>query len=304
MKSCHLICTLLVLIPIALIIIIPDYRETIRVILTSLSHGSKDRIESEAKYISNERKTKPLVGKNCLVTGTSRGLGKSIAPELMSLGCQVYCAQREIDGMNTINEISEVARTLSSDGILSGSAELIELDLNDLEKVKKTVGKLISKNVIFDVVVLNAAVVTADNQYTKQGFEKMFGVYFVGHFLLLEELLQHNLIRNGTNDFSSRIIWISSESHRPARAIDISKFPNDTIEISYFTALDQYGYAKSVALMVAFEMGHSLVKRHISSLCYDPGPVATESKLKKKNKKSWFLCIFFFFIFYVLFLFL
>ena len=107
-----------------------------------------------------------MEGKNCLVTGSSRGLGKATVRELMGLGCYVFMAQR---GKEEEKEVAKVREEAGG----RGGGRVVSLDLGDLDSVEGCVGEvkreLEEKGELLDVVILNAAIVPAVTALTKQG---------------------------------------------------------------------------------------------------------------------------------------
>lgn len=120
-----------------------------------------------------------LKGKVVFITGSSDGIGKETTKILAKMGAHVIMACRnETKTMNVIKGIQEEIRY----GIL----EFIPLDLSDLDSVFRASEIFKKKNLPLNILINNAALQSnvEDGLTTKQGYEMMFGVNYLGHFLL------------------------------------------------------------------------------------------------------------------------
>jgi 3-oxoacyl-[acyl-carrier protein] reductase len=90
---------------------------------------------------------KPLQGKTAIVTGASRGIGKSIALRLAHDGANVVLAARDADAL------AEVASEIHKTG---AAAETIALDLRTLDSGTQLADFAIAKFGRIDIVVNNA----------------------------------------------------------------------------------------------------------------------------------------------------
>ncbi|TVR31058.1 MAG: 3-oxoacyl-[acyl-carrier-protein] reductase [Balneolaceae bacterium] len=95
-----------------------------------------------------------LKGKNCLVTGGSRGIGKSIALTLSKLGANVAITySRSADAAN------EVVKDMEGNGV-KGMA--LQADATDFSKAEEVVSTVVEKWGSLEVLVNNAGI-TQDN---------------------------------------------------------------------------------------------------------------------------------------------
>jgi NAD(P)-dependent dehydrogenase (short-subunit alcohol dehydrogenase family) len=198
-------------------------------------------------------------GKTCLVTGANAGLGKAIATEIARRGGRVIMAGHTLD---------ESAR----DDICgrSGNSEvsLEYLDLADLASVLDFVDR--QRGQRFDISVLNAGVVPRNARRTIDGLEEGFQVNFLATFLLVGELLSAGVIPKKEH---ARVVFVSSESHRSADAIDWQTF-GEFRDFGVSGAMREYGRAKLLTCTHAAELARRLdgdVAVH--ALC--PGAVNT-----------------------------
>lgn len=209
----------------------------------------------------------------CLVTGANSGLGKAIAIGLAARGGKVIMACRK----DYPEALAEVKRLSGSD-----SVTMERLDLADFNSIRECCGRLRQRGINLDRVVLNAGIVTSEARRTQQGFEKMFGVNYLGNFLFITQLLADGTIpnRNLTASYQPattipRVIMVASEAHRSAPAIDFE-------QLGYFHAygltesMKEYGKSKLLLTTFATELSRRIADGSqtgisVHALC--PGPV-------------------------------
>lgn len=95
------------------------------------------------------------------------------------MGAHVIFACR--DEQKTLKIISDIQKKHPK-----AKCEFIKLDLTDLQSVSDCVNTFKSKKIPLDVLINNAGVGNKlwEQKSTKQGFELMFGVNYLGHYLL------------------------------------------------------------------------------------------------------------------------
>jgi NAD(P)-dependent dehydrogenase (short-subunit alcohol dehydrogenase family) len=197
-----------------------------------------------------------LDGKTALVTGASRGLGRAVAEKLAELGAEVVLATRE--------RAPDVERSIADRG---GRAEPEALDLADLRSVAALADRVRGRAI--DVLVLNAGVVPNRGRRTAQGLELQNGVNFLANVLLVDRLLA-----NGGLAAGARIVVVSSESHRSAKAVDLDALG---VADSYGIrgVMPRYGASKLLLTAWAQELSRELAPdRAVLTIC--PGPVRSD----------------------------
>ena len=98
----------------------------------------------------------------------------------------------------------------------SGSTEILEMDLADLDSVKAAADTFLADHDRLDVLVNNAGLMAIPKKLTEQGVEMQFGVNHLGHFALTGHLLDV-LAASGTDDRPARVVTISSQAHRAGK---------------------------------------------------------------------------------------
>jgi len=212
-------------------------------------------------------------GKVILITGASAGIGKFTAEGLAQRGAHVVMGCRNLAKAQMI--VEELKVNLRAKGVASPSFELLEMDLNDLESVKRAAQTFKEKHSRLDVLINNAGVVTQAYSESKQGYETMFATNHLGHFYLTLELL--DVLKASQ---PARVINVSSDGHRLAR-LEIDKLLDPSRKGKPFGMLDSvryYGHTKtcnilfSKALSTRFEQEN--INITVNSL--HPGAVDTE----------------------------
>ncbi|MDO6641610.1 SDR family oxidoreductase [Shewanella sp. 5_MG-2023] len=89
-----------------------------------------------------------LTGKVALVTGASRGIGKSIAKLLGQYGAHVIVSSRKLDACNKV--VDDIV-------IAGGSAEAIACHIGEMEQIDSLFAAITQKHGKLDILVNNAA---------------------------------------------------------------------------------------------------------------------------------------------------
>lgn len=225
-------------------------------------------------------------GKACLVTGANSGLGRAAAIELARRGGNMILACRPghggIDG--------EIRRLSGSDAV-----ELLEVDLSDLRSVHRCCDELQRRGTRIDIALLNAGLMSRRSQRTPQGYEVMFAVHFLANRVMIDRWLADGVIRPSSRPGETpRIVFVSSDSHRSAPAIDFDRFGAFS-EHGMADSMRRYAESKLVLCTFATELSRRLnptesVDVAVHALC--PGGVATNivkdaPKLLKPIFEAW-----------------
>src|SRR3984957_394947 len=142
-----------------------------------------------------------------LVTGANTGIGLATASALAGEGWRVYVAAR-----SRVKGEAAVAGIRAATG--SSAVFLLGLDLADLASVRAGAVAFRGGGGPRHVLINNGGG-GGRRGLTKQGFELMFGVNHLGHFLLTSLLLER-LASSG----AARVVTVSSDAHYNARGID------------------------------------------------------------------------------------
>jgi len=139
-------------------------------------------------------------GRTTLVTGASSGLGLVVAGQLARRGASVIMAVRDTDKGERVR------------AELRGDLEVRQVDLADLDSVRRFADRMHADGRRIDVLLNNAGAGTQARELTPQGFERVFATNHLGAFALTGLLLE--LFRP---DHDPRVVAVGSNLYRRFR---------------------------------------------------------------------------------------
>lgn len=146
-----------------------------------------------------EIRRKKLIGKWALVTGSSRGIGRSIAIELAKEGANVvvnYVSNHK--GANrTVNEIRKIGQ----------DSYAMKADVSDRNQVQNMVNKIVKNNPI-DIFVNNAGIVEFQPflEITPESWDRVYRTNLLGGFNVGQLVAREMVKRNK----GGKIVYITS----------------------------------------------------------------------------------------------
>ncbi|RKG37712.1 SDR family NAD(P)-dependent oxidoreductase [Acinetobacter rongchengensis] len=198
--------------------------------------------------------------KTILITGANAGIGLTTAEEFVKEGHHVILACRNLE------KAEQAKQHLQSIG--TGQVDLVQLDLNSLEKVSLAADEVLSKYSHIDVLVNNAGLISQNLDITEDGFEKHFGVNFLGHFLWTLKLLP--IVKKSVQ---GRIIHLSSIGHWGG-SIQPEKFLAKNNK--HYIMFPSYGSSKLQNLLFSNLLATQLEGSNVTSNALHPGAVDSE----------------------------
>ncbi|KAF8861672.1 NAD(P)-binding protein [Acephala macrosclerotiorum] len=152
-----------------------------------------------------------------------------------------------------------------------GRVELLEMDNNDLESVRKAAKTFLSKSDKLSVLVCNAGVMAAPYEKTKDGFESQFQVNHLSHFLLFS-LLKGTMLKSSTPDFHSRVVTVSSIGHAAGEV----QFGNYNFgDGKDYTPWAGYGQSKTANIYMTNEIENRYGEKGLHGISLHPGGMWT-----------------------------
>lgn len=198
-----------------------------------------------------------LTGRRALVTGVSAGLGVETARALLAHGATVVGTARDLEKARTA--------TATIRDAYGDRFSLVELDLANLANVRAAADLVRAQCKTLDLVIANAGVMAAPFGRTADGFEVQFGTNHLGHFLLVNRLI--DLVPQG-----GRVISLASAGHQFGD-VDLSD-PN--FARRPYDPLVAYGASKTANILFAVELDRRHKGRGVRAAAVHPGGVMTE----------------------------
>ncbi|KAI5803528.1 hypothetical protein DFH27DRAFT_556093 [Peziza echinospora] len=197
-----------------------------------------------------------LTGKVAIITGSSKGIGKSIALRLASDGASVI--------INYTSDAIAAATIVSEIG--EDRAFAIKADLGNSAEVKQLVAKTIERFGRLDWVVCNAAIMPMISleEVTMEDYERTFAVNVRGPMFLAKEAAPHLAPLTG------RIILLSTSLTKAQNLV-----PQHLLYLSTKGAVEQ------MARVLAKDLG----RKGINVNCISPGPTATDMFFAGKSEE-------------------
>lgn len=206
-------------------------------------------------------RTPDLTGRTAVVTGANAGIGKETAIGLARLGATVVMTAR--DRARGAAALDEVRRRSGSDRV-----RVTDLDLASLDSVRGFAKRFLDEHDRLHVLVNNAGLITDERTVTDDGFETMFGVNHLGHFLLTD-LLRPRLIESAP----ARVVVVASVAHRFAvRGLRWDDLQSERSFQMFLT----YGRSKLACLLFAKELAAQLEPHGVTVNAVHPGTVASD----------------------------
>ena len=264
--------------------------------------GKMDQIAKDFFNPHNE-KSNPTYSKTIVLTGATSGLGFGTATRLLASGgfkkLILPCRKGNNKEYNEkfIDRLSKAAKQLvllqrapsaMKNGLMNienglKHLEILQMDLasltsidNCILKMKKILGE---EEITIDVLINNAGLVNIYGSKTSDGFEKAFGVNYLGTAYFTEQIKNTNLFStyDPINEFP-RVVMVTSEEHRLYNKIKLENqtYFGDFHDFGLLSGGQMEGYAYSKFLLTTYS--HELSKQwenevRIFDIC--PGPVSS-----------------------------
>ena len=195
-----------------------------------------------------------------LITGANVGIGRVTAVALAQAGYQVVIAGRSLQRTQPVLDEIRALRP-------GKPAVFLSLNLASLDSVRDCAHQFLALNLPLHLLVNNAGI-AGIRGLTSDGFEMMFGVNHMGHFLLTQLLLPQ-MQASG----ASRVVTVSSRAHKRTPGIDWDALRQPTRS---WTGIREYAVSKLANLLFSAELARRLQGTQVSCYSLHPGVVDTE----------------------------
>lgn len=193
-----------------------------------------------------------LTGKHIVVTGCNSGIGFETMNALAANGAQVFGLARSW------------AAAAAACKRAGPTCKPVACDLADLASVAAAAAEIRALAIPLDAIVANAGIAALPTLQTRHGVEMQFLVNHVGHFALVNQLVE--IVRDGTG----RIVIVSSSASIKRAPAEGIMFDNLDGSRSY-QPFEFYGQSKLAAALYAKELSRRLLSRGIAVNSVHPG---------------------------------
>jgi 3-oxoacyl-[acyl-carrier protein] reductase len=200
-----------------------------------------------------------LTGKVAIVTGASRGIGRTVAAVLASRGARVVAAARGDNAASTVADIEAAGK----------QAEAVSLEVTDAGSIDAMVTAVLERHGRIDILVNNAGIVRDQLmlRMKRDDWDQVIATNLTSAFACCQAVLKPMLKQRG-----GRIISISSVVGQTGNA-------------------GQANYAASKAGLIGFSkaLARELASRNITVNVVAPGLIETEmtKTLTDKAQGDW-----------------
>ncbi|MBE0684252.1 MAG: SDR family oxidoreductase [Anaerolineales bacterium] len=199
-----------------------------------------------------------MIGKICLVTGGTNGIGKATAHALAQMGATVVIVGRDAQKAAQVSkEIQAASGNQNVDWLLA--------DLSSQQDIRRLAEEFKSKYSQLHVLINNAGGTFMTRQLSVDGIEMTFALNHLAYFLLTNLLL--DTIKASV---PARIISVSSDAHSGG----IIEFDNLQGERSY-SGIGPYGNSKLANILFTTELARRLEGTGVTVNVLHPGLVST-----------------------------
>ncbi len=209
-----------------------------------------------------------MVGKVAIVTGGNRGIGFEIVKTLFSEGFLVACLDRS--DSDQLDEIIQGS---------SGRIKMFNVDISNLENIKKAVKEVEAYFGRIDVLINNAGVSPKERRdlldMSEESFDFVLGVNLKGTFFMTQEVAKQ-MINQDNRYFPPKIINIASMSSYTSSITRgeycISKAGVSMVTTLFADKLAEYGIS-------VFEIRPGIIKTEMTSSVTEKYDIQIENGL-------------------------
>ena len=208
----------------------------------------------------SSREVIDLLGRVCVVTGATRGLGLATATALAGMGATVVMLGR--DGQRGEDATQRVREAAAPGARVS----FVPLDLASFVSVCAAAAEIAAAHESIDVLVNNAGVHLRSRAVSQDGFEMTWAVNHLGPFLFTNQLLPQ--LRAAE---SARIVTVTSRFAMLGRVR-----PAEIGTPRASSGLRAYCDTKLANMLFTIELARRLEGSGVTANCVHPGVVATD----------------------------
>jgi NAD(P)-dependent dehydrogenase (short-subunit alcohol dehydrogenase family) len=201
-----------------------------------------------------------LLGRVCVVTGATRGLGLATATALAQMGAKVIMLGRDRERGEAMAQRVRAAAAPGAD------AFFVRMDLASIASVCAAAAEIAAEHGAIHVLVNNAGVHLRSRALSVDGFEMTWAVNHLGPFLFTGQLMPQ--LRAAR---VARVVTVTSQFAKLGRVI-----PADIGTERVSSGLRAYCDTKLANMLFTRELARQLEGSGVVANCVHPGLVATE----------------------------
>jgi len=201
-----------------------------------------------------------LLGRTCLVTGATSGIGRSSALALGAMGAKLFLLCRNPKRADALR--AEIAAQTGNRNV-----EILLADLASQAEIRRAAAAFLATGEPLHVLLNNAGVMQTARSETVDGIETTFAVNHLAYFLLTNLLLER-LVASAP----ARIVNVASDAHKLGGALDF----DDLGAARRYSGMAVYGRSKLANLYFTKELARRLAGTGVSVNAAHPGAVRTE----------------------------
>jgi retinol dehydrogenase-12 len=202
---------------------------------------------------------KTMMGKTCLITGGTSGIGEITARELARKGATVVVVGRSRQRCD-----ATIARIREATG--SESVAAMVADLSAQAEVRRLAQEFRSQCPKLDVLINNAGAIFTKRHESPDGIELTFALNHLAYFLLTDLLL--DTLKASA---PARVVNVASFAHTMVKGINF----DDIESRKRYRGFPVYGMSKLANILFSRELSHRLAGTGVTSNSLHPGFVRT-----------------------------
>ena len=224
--------------------------------------GPGDARPTALQIVKDAEMEGKLVGKSAVITGVSSGIGLETVRAIAATGAFLYLTARDLTK----------AKTALGDIFKPEQMELIHMDQFSLESVRNAAKTILSKTDKVILLINNAGIMSVPElRLSKDGYELQFATNHLSHFMLFS-LLKPAMLAATTPEFQSRVVNVSSDSHRHG---GINASDNYSFQKGGYDPWKAYSQSKTAGIYMANELDRRYGSRGLRAYSVHPGMIAT-----------------------------
>ena len=195
-----------------------------------------------------------LTGKVAVVTGGYSGIGLETTRALANAGAKVHVPVRSPE------------KAAESLGSLPGNIVVGEMDLADLDSVRRYAERIRHSEGKLDLLINNAGIMACPETRVGNGWESQFATNHIGHFVLTNELLPLLIAADG-----ARVVCLSSTGHKRSGI----RWEDIHFEKEPYQKWDAYGQSKTANALFALALDRKFSDQGVHGFAVHPGGILT-----------------------------